>query len=212
MATDLALPIFPSVIAVTGTIGSGKSTVVNLLKSRGAFVVSADDLAREVVLPGSSGLEEVVKSFGRDILAPDGTLDRKKLGQIVFSDDSKRALLEGILHPRIRSLAETRFREAREAGAPLLVYEVPLLFEKGLNLLGFKAVLVVTADDAVCIDRVMKRDGLSRDDAAARLRTQMPAVEKMKGADIVIDNSSTLAAVEQQIDSFLASPAGQRSA
>ncbi|MCA9556315.1 MAG: dephospho-CoA kinase, partial [Myxococcales bacterium] len=135
------------VVGLTGGIGSGKSTVAAILRALGAVVIDADVLAREAVAPGSPGLAEVVARFGPDILDPDGALDRRALGRHVFKDAAARADLNAIVHPRVGQLAAERIQAARDAGAPLVVYDVPLLYESGLEA-GFEAVIVVYVDEA----------------------------------------------------------------
>jgi dephospho-CoA kinase len=181
------------VFGLTGGIGSGKSTVAARLIERGLPVVDADALAREVVLPGSPALVEIVISFGRDVLCPDGTLDRRHLAAMVFERDSARQALEAILHPRIRALAGQRFADLEARGEPLACYEVPLLFEKGLDG-SVRPVIVVVAPDAVRIDRVVARDGWTEDQARARLRAQLPLADKVARADHIIDNGGSVAA------------------
>ena len=198
----LVKPWFSHVVAVTGTIGSGKSTVMELLKKRGAFVVSADDLAHQVVEPNSPGLSQVVSRFGSSILNSDGSLNRKELSQIVFADSAKKHELEAIIHPLIAEMAEKLFVEAIKAGATKLFYETPLLFEAGLDKKGFKKIVVVTASDEVCIERAMKRDGISREAAAQRLRAQMPTSEKQRRANIIIENSGSLEQLEKRVNSL----------
>ncbi len=186
-------------VALTGTIGSGKSTVAALFKKLGAYVVSADDLAREAVKKSSEGLKQVVELFGKEILTPDGELDRKKLGTIVFSDGEKRKKLEEITHPTIRRLAKEAYEVGFKKGYPLYVYDCPLLFEAKLDSMGFKKIVLIKADNKTCIERIMKRDGLSKEDAENRLRAQYPIEEKEKRADIIIDNSSTLQHLENEV-------------
>lgn len=185
--------------AVTGTIGSGKSTVIKKLAELGAFVISADDLSHEVVQPGSNGLKEVITHFGAQYLKPTGELNREALGKLVFDDPKKRAELEAILHPRIATLAKDRFSEAIKQGKSKLVYEVPLLFESGLDQIGFKQIIVITAADEVCVERVKARNKLSDEAARKRLQAQMPTKEKTSKADIVIDNSGTIVELDAAI-------------
>lgn len=187
------------VIAITGTIGSGKSTVVSILREMGVFTVSADELAREVVEKGSRGLAEVVGEFGTEILKKDATLDRKKLGRIIFKDKSKRKRLEAILHPLIQERARNIFEGAINQNESLMVYEVPLLFEAALHQKGFKRIIVVSANDEVCLKRVMQRDNLSEEEARARLLSQWSIEEKKRLADIVIDNSGSIEELKERV-------------
>src|ERR1041384_5159201 len=121
------------VFGITGGIGSGKSQVARLLREREVPVVDADELAREVVAPGSAGLAEITGSFGPDVLAADGSLDRKRVATLVFSDESARKRLNAITHPRVRQLSQARFAELEQRGVTLAGYDVPLLFEVGLD-------------------------------------------------------------------------------
>jgi len=187
--------------AVTGSIGSGKSQVASILESLGALIIDADQLAREVVAPGSEALEAVVKEFGPSILSPKATLDRKRLGEMVFADPLKRAKLEGILHPAIRALFEKRLRalEANPANKLRLVfYVVPLLFESKLSYPKFEKIIVVSAPREVCIERIVKRDNSSRELAAKKYAAQISIEEKEKRADIVIKNDCDQATLEER--------------
>ncbi len=180
------------VVAVTGGIGSGKSTVSSILEQLGATVVSADGLAREVVSPGSAANRAVASAFGEGVLAADGSIDRKALGRIVFSDSAKLRQLEAIMHPAIRALASERFASAIKAGAPLIVYDCPLLFEAGLDSLPFRAIVTVVSSKSTCISRVMRRDGLSAEDAELRIAAQLPLEEKARRSTHVLNNEGTL--------------------
>lgn len=179
-------------VALTGTIGSGKSTVAGILKSLGATVVSADELAREAVKPGSAELLQIAEKFGAQVLLPDGSLDRKKLGEIVFSDPAKRKALEAITHPVIKQLAAKAFEHAKVSGAKLIVYECPLLFEAKLEGEGFRKIVLVTAPAELCLSRMIKRDKLSESEAKKRIASQLPIEEKRLRSDIIIENSGSL--------------------
>lgn len=183
---------YRDIVGVTGSIGSGKSTVSKILQSLGATVVSADNLAAVAVKKGSPGLHAVVKQFGPDILQANGELNRRRLGSIVFNDKEKKSLLESIIHPEVRLLAASEFEQARKSKAPLIVYDCPLLVEAGLIDEGFSKVVLVTAPEADCIRRVMERDGLSEKEIQARVKAQMPVSEKERFADILIENSGSL--------------------
>lgn len=179
------------VIAVTGGIGSGKSTASRLFGELGATVVSADSLAREVVAPGSRLLAELTRVFGPSILAADGSLDRHALGQIVFADPAKRQQLEQLTHPPIRALASAAFARAIAEGAPLVIYDCPLFFEAGLDTVGFRAIVTVTAPIERCVERVVARDGLSAMEVRARIAAQLPLAEKARRSSHVLENSGT---------------------
>lgn len=185
-------------IGLTGGIGSGKSTVSRTLASLGAVVIDADQLAREVVAPGSEGLAEIESRFGASILTSEGALDRPKLGALVFENAQARADLNAITHPRVSALAMQRYQEAKEAGAEVIVYDVPLLYEVGLDKI-LPTVVVVWVDEKTQRDRVAARDGLDEAAVQARIAAQMPLSEKAKKADHVIDNNGDRAATEAQV-------------
>lgn len=190
------------VFGLTGGFASGKSTVVKRLRERGLPVIEADDLAREVVRPGSEGLAAVVETFGRGILDEHGALDRKKLGQRVFADPTERARLESVTHPRIRALQKERMAELAARGEPLACYEAPLLVEVGLEA-ELRPLVVVVADEAAAIERARSRDGLDAEAVRARLRAQLPLEKKRALADYVIDNSGSLDATRGATDEVL---------
>lgn len=186
-------------IALTGSLGSGKSTVLEHLRQLGAFTVSADELAREVTAPGSAGLKKIAERFGRQLLLPDGSLDRDGLAALVFADEGARKDLEAITHPAIRARAEELFQAAMLRGYPLYVYEVPLLFEAGLDKHGFRAIVVVVAPDDTAVQRVTRARNIKAEDARRRLAAQLPAADKVRQADYVIDNSGSLAELKSQV-------------
>jgi dephospho-CoA kinase len=189
------------VFGLTGGLGSGKSTVAAHYRSRGLPVIDADALARDVVAPGSAALAEIAREFGAGVLQ--GTaLDRGKLAGLVFGDPSARQRLESITHPRIHALRDDRLRELEARGEPLACYEVPLLFEKGLES-GLRPVVVVCVPEAVQFERAQQRDHASEAMTRARLAAQLPIAEKAARADYVIDNSGPLAATLAAADSVL---------
>jgi dephospho-CoA kinase len=190
------------VFGLTGGIGSGKSTVANLLRQRGVPVVDADELAREAVAPGSIGLAEVVAAFGPGVLDESGSLDRQKLGDLVFSDPQARRRLNAITHPIVRQLSQDRFTALAAQGVELAAYDVPLLFEVGLDAV-LKPTVVVASSQANQVARVTARDGLSEAAAHARISAQLPLAEKRRRADHVIENDGSLAELEQQVDALL---------
>ncbi len=185
-------------IGLTGGIGSGKSTVSRLLASYGAVVVDADLLAREVLEPGSEGLAEVAEAFGADLVRPDGTLDREALGARVFPDPDAVRRLNGITHPRIGALTVERFAAAEAAGAPLLVHDVPLLVESGLQR-GYAAVVVVDVPPEVQLDRLVRLRGMPADDARARMARQATREQRLAAATHVLHNEGTPQELEQQV-------------
>lgn len=189
-------------IGLTGGIGSGKSTVADLLADRGAVIVDADLLAREVVEPGTPGLASVVARFGAGVLRPDGSLDRPALGRLVFADDTARADLNDIIHPRVRALATERRAEALASDPDAVVVEViPLLVESGLAD-AFDTVVVVDVDEEVQVQRVMRRDQFNREAALARLAAQATRAERLAVADEVVDTSGTMARLAEQVDAL----------
>lgn len=192
-------------IGLTGGIACGKSTVSAMLAARGANLIDADRIAREIVLPGSPVLAQVAQRFGQAILLPDGSLDRKRLGAIVFGDEQARKDLEGVLHPPIRALMRER-KEQFEAEQPdkLVVLDIPLLYESELEWL-VDRVMVVYCPRDVQLERLISRDGIMAEQAEARLAAQLPIEEKRRKADIVIDNSGTIEHTERQVDAFWSS-------
>jgi dephospho-CoA kinase len=189
------------VFGLTGGLGSGKSTVAAHYRRRGLPVIDADALAREVVAPGSPGLAEIAREFGAEVLQ--GTaLDRPKLAALVFADPAARQRLESITHPRIQALRDARLRELEQRAEPLACYEVPLLFEKGLEA-SLRPVVVVSAPEALQVERARQRDGASEAMTRARLAAQLPIAEKAARADYVIDNSGPLADTWAAADAVL---------
>jgi len=186
------------ILGVTGGIACGKSAVTELLRAEGAIVVSADELAREAVSPGSPVLAELVAYFGAEILRTDGELDRPRLAARIFADPAKRLELNRITHPAIAALADERLNVLRRQGVSLIVYEAPLLFEAGAEQ-RVDAVLVVSASEGEQLARLMARDNISAADAHARIAAQLPLAAKIARADYVIDNSGTLASTAAQV-------------
>lgn len=182
-------------VGLTGGIGAGKSEVARLLASYGAVVIDADALAREVVEPGTPGLAAVVAEFGPGILAPAGDLDRAALGAVVFSDADRRRALEAIVHPLVGTRAGELIAAA-PAGS-VVVYDVPLLVENGLQHT-YDQVVVVDAEDEVRLQRVVRR-GLARSDAERRMGAQAGREQRLAVADYVIDNSGDLAQLRTQV-------------
>lgn len=179
------------VIGLTGGIASGKSTVANMLKEYGIPVIDADQLARDAVLPESPGLCQIVAAFGSEVLKSDGSLDRAVLAEKIFSEPAARVILEAILHPLIKELAETSLEELRSQGVPVVFYMAPLLIEAGVTN-RVDEVWVVYVDRETQLERIGRRDALNRKDAEKRLVAQMPMDEKKGYGRIVIDNSGDL--------------------
>ncbi|WP_058303409.1 dephospho-CoA kinase [Gorillibacterium timonense] len=189
-------------IGLTGGIACGKSIVAAMLADRGAFIVDADLIAREVVEPGSVGLERIVQHFGRDMLLPDGSLHRQELGKRIFADPKEREVLDGILHPLIIAEISRRMDHfAADHPDKLVVADVPLLYESGMEEL-FEEVMVVYAPPSLQTERLMERNGLTREEAEQRITSQMSIGEKAKRADILIHNDGTLEQTERQIADF----------
>lgn len=187
------------VIGLTGGIASGKSTVARILRELGAPVIDADQLARQVVEPGTPALADVVARFGEDVLDDDGRLDRQKLGAIVFNDDEARAALNAIVHPRIAEASQAAIAAHVAAGAKAVVYEAALLVEN--EAYGWMhALVVVSLPEDEQRRRLMARDDISADEADARLRSQLPLADKVAVADYVIDNSGTLEQTRRQTE------------
>src|SRR4051795_1598951 len=191
---------FPRVLSIglTGGIGSGKSTVSALLAQRGAVIVDADRIAREVVEPGTPGLAAVVAAFGEEVLGPDGALDRPALAAVVFADPQARARLDGIVHPLVRARA-TELAAAAPADA-VVVHDIPLLVETG-QAGRYDVVLVVQADPKVRVARLVAR-GLPEADARARIAAQATDEQRRAVADVVLDNSGARDELAAQVDRF----------
>ncbi len=189
----------PRVVALTGGIASGKSTVARMLSDLGASVVDADLLAREAVGAGTSGLREVLREFGAQLLGENGELDRGRLGEIVFRDQHARRRLEAIVHPRVAELSQEQIAQALKEGAPLVVYEIPLLFETGRER-EFSGSILVQVDPAQQLTRLMQRSGLDRKAALDRIGSQLPLAAKAERATWVIDNSGPLEATRAAVD------------
>ena len=189
-------------VGLTGGIASGKSTVAKILQSLGAAIVNADDLAREVVEPGHEAWKEIVAAFGADILQSDQTLDRQKLRTLIFNQPEARKRLESIIHPRVRALAEERIRQYAAAGYPVVIYEVPLLFEGNLQE-WLRPVILVACDVETQTARLQNRDHLTAADAEKHIAAQMSLKDKRRLADYVIENNGSLEDLERQTRQIL---------
>jgi len=187
---------------LTGTIGSGKSTVARLLASRGVPVVDADQIAREVVQPGRPALREIAARWP-SVVSPGGKLDRKALAARVFADAKEREELNRMVHPRIAEEAAARLGALADAGHPVAVYEAALIVETRLHE-GFDGLIVVTAPEELEVARVLRRDGMTEAEVRARMAAQLPAAEKLRHATFVVDNSGGEAALAAQVDRLLA--------
>ena len=189
-------------VGLTGGIGSGKSTVAKILQSLGAAIVNADDLAREAVEPGREAWQEIVASFGAGVLQSDQNLDRQKLRTLIFNQPEARKRLESIIHPRVRALAEERIRQYAAAGYPVVIYEVPLLFEGNLQE-WLRPVILVACDVETQTVRLQKRDHLTAADAEKHIAAQMSLNDKRRLADYVIENNGSLEDLERQTRQIL---------
>lgn len=189
-------------IGLTGGIGSGKSTVSSRLAELGAFIVDADLVAREIVEPGQPALAELADAFD-GVLNPDGTLNRAELARQAFATPEATEKLNAITHPRIRARTEELFKQGRESGAQVLVYDMPLLIENG-EVDKVDHVLVVDAPDELRIDRLVQHRGLDEDDARRRIAAQIDRETRLNAADTVLDNSGTVEQLLEQVDRFWA--------
>ncbi len=186
------------IIGVTGGIASGKSSVSKWLISKGYPVIDADIAARKVVEPGMPALEEIKNAFGQDICLTDGTLDRKKLGSIVFSNSEKRQMLNGIVHPAVRKWMMEETEKALHEGKELVFMDIPLLFESNLTHMVEEIILVYVKPE-VQLKRLMARDHFTEEEALARIRAQMPIDDKKKLADYIVDNNGEFFETEEQL-------------
>ncbi len=222
------LPIFPSVdsqfhtpghsvycsamtrpgtlaIGLTGGIGTGKSRVGELLRTLGAAVECSDEIVREIQAPGGAALAQIAALFGEEYVLPSGELDRTRLGELVFRDPDARRKLGNLIHPLVYRELSRRLEAHRQREVPVVVLDIPLLLEgresgRGSGArLPFDLVLLVYADQETQLQRIMARDGLSHDDALARIRSQLPIEEKRALADVVIDNSGNWEATAQRV-------------
>jgi dephospho-CoA kinase len=191
------------VIGLTGGIASGKSTVSDLFREYKIPVIDADVVAREVVEPGEPALAAIVKSFGEEILLSDGTLDRPKLGSIIFRDEQKREQLNNIVHPVVRERM-TAERDRLKKTYPAVVLDIPLLFE-GNQLQLVDKVVVVYVDSSVQLERLMRRNELTEQAALDRINSQMSLEQKASKADAVIDNNGTPKETQEQLEQLLTS-------
>ena len=187
------------VIGLTGGIGSGKSTVSDMLRAKGAAILSADQIGHEVYRPGTPVWEQVVAAFGRQVVAAEGQIDRRKLGQIVFGDPQARQRLNAITHPPMRQMMADRLEELRQQGARVVVLEAALLIEAGWADLTDE-VWVTVVFPQVAAQRSMVRSGLTREQAEARIASQLSDEERVQRAQVVIDTDCSLAEVARRVD------------
>lgn len=186
------------VVGLTGNIGSGKSTVAQLLSERGATIIDADVLARRAVEAGTSAYEKIVERWGTSILGLDKQLDRAALRRTVFSDPAQLEELNGMVHPEVESLRQRLLDDARQRGDRIVVCDIPLLFEKHMAP-RFDRILLVDAPRPLRLERLVRDRGLRETEAMDMIAAQMPAELKRAGADFIIENAGTLNALEQQV-------------
>lgn len=191
-------------MGLTGGIGAGKSEVARRLVAHGAVLIDADVLAREVVAPGTEGLAEVVAEFG-DVLTPAGELDRPAVGRLVFGDQVARRKLESIIHPRVRARAAEI--EAEAPAGSVVVHDIPLLVETG-QADRFDRVLVVDVPPEIQLERLVGERGMSAEEARSRIASQASRDERLAAADLVVDNSGSLADLDRRIDEIWAELTG----
>jgi dephospho-CoA kinase len=191
-------------IALTGGIASGKSTVASRFAELGAVVVDADRIAREVVEPGTAALAAIAAHFGPGVIAADGTLNRAALGTVIFEDATQREVLNAITHPAVGVLSRRRFAEAAAANPDaVIIYDVPLLVESGASRANeFDRVIVVHADSATRVNRLVELRGASRDEASARVASQASDAARLAIADDVIDSNGSLQQTLDQVDAL----------
>jgi len=198
LADDVGFVLF----GLTGGLASGKSSVAAHWRSRGLTIIDADEVAREVIAPGTEGLGDIIKTFGTEVLGPDGSLDRKRLAALVFEDADARRKLEAITHPRIVLATLERASDLRAQNERLACYEASLIVERGLADT-FRPLVVVVSNETDQIARATLRDKLSREEARARLAAQLPPKEKLAVANHVIHNDGDLRALYQKADEVL---------
>jgi dephospho-CoA kinase len=187
-------------VGLTGGIATGKSTMVRMLAKRGARVIDHDGLVHTLQEPGQPVWKRIIEAFGRDILGADERIDRKKLGSLVFDDEQRRRTLEGIVHPAVLEEAQRQREQiCKEDEQAIILSDIPLLLEVGMQD-RFDLILLVYAPAKVQILRVMKRNKMTRDEAVARLKAQMPIDEKLRLAHVVIRNDGTMQELEKRVD------------
>jgi dephospho-CoA kinase len=196
------------VIGLTGGIGSGKSTVSRMLAKLGAEIIDADELARAAVAPGTSALAQIIDRFGPEVLDENGALDRRLMARIVFNDERARNDLNRIVHPAVAERAVQEINARRERGVKTVVYDVPLLFETGLEGM-FDSVIVVNVTPELQKSRLLGRDQLTDQEIDSRIAAQLPLSEKVKRATYVIDNSGLLTDTERQVRAVWAKLGGE---
>ncbi|MEK5216398.1 dephospho-CoA kinase [Psychrobacillus sp. FSL H8-0487] len=190
------------IIGLTGSIASGKSTVANMLSEMGFPIIDADLVARVVVEKGTATLETIKEVFGTQVIHEDGTLNREELGALIFSDPSKRKQLNDIMHPAIREEMLVQRQQLVQQGNPVIIMDIPLLFESRLQSFVDK-ILVVTVTEQKQLERLMARNGFTHEEARLRIQSQLPLSVKEEGADAVIYNNETIEETKQQLQKIL---------
>ncbi|KQL55406.1 dephospho-CoA kinase [Heyndrickxia shackletonii] len=190
------------IIGLTGGIASGKSTISNMLREKGFTIIDADIAAREVVNIGEEAYLAIVKEFGEEILQEDLTINRGKLGAIVFNQEEKRLLLNSIVHPAVRKYMNAKKEEALLSGKNTVILDIPLLFESKLTYMVEKTILVYV-DEQIQLKRLMERNHFSEAEAKARISAQMPLKDKIPLADAVIDNNGNITETEKQLNRLI---------
>ena len=188
-------------IGLTGSLGTGKSTVANILRELGCIVLDADRMAKDVTAAGTSGLKSVIQRFGNDFLKPNGELNREKLSQEVFANPKALADLEQIIHPLVKAEAAHQRKQAKTKGLEIVFYDVPLLFEK--NISDFDDVVVVACSEEIQKQRIQARNQWSEIEMINRLRNQLPLAFKVKKADYVIENNGSLQDLKVEVEKLL---------
>jgi dephospho-CoA kinase len=189
-------------VGLTGNIGSGKSTAALIFGELGAHVIDADEIVHMLLEPGSEVHKKVRQDFGEGVIRSDGTIDRRKLGELVFASSEKRQLLNGLIHPAVRTFVWSRIEKLEQSiGNGIVIVDAALMVETGFYR-QFDRVIVVHCDDALQISRVMERDGFDLEDARARIAAQMPSAEKLKAADYAIETSGTLRQTRVQVEAI----------
>lgn len=190
------------IIGLTGGIASGKSTVAHMFQEKNIPVIDADEIAREVVAPGEPTLINITKAFGTEVLHDDGTLNRQKLGEIIFADEDKRQQLNNLIHPAIREQMLEQRDDYIAKKVPAVVLDIPLLFESELTHFVEK-ILVVYVDETTQLKRLLNRNELSKNEAKQRIASQLPLKDKVERADAVIDNNGSVEQSAEQLDEIL---------
>ena len=190
-----------TVVALTGGIACGKSTVAQMMRECGAYIVDADEISRALTAPGGAGLAPIRETFGPGVFAPDGSLDRAALSRIVFSNEEQRQKLNALLHPLIREEMMRQTAQGKECGAQVVVLDVPLLFEAGMQDMADVVVCVHCPED-IQILRMKSRNGYSREEALSRIRSQWPLEEKMRLSDQLLSTNQPLEELRREVQSL----------